>query len=100
VEFRTPFQAQANGVATLYQEIQVIPDLSVAENLYGRHGAAESRYLLQLARLFTNAQEQIDALGLKIDATQNERPLSTVSRKMIEIITGGSQASSIRGDHG
>ena len=34
VEFRTPHQAQASGVSTIYQEINLVPYRSVAENIF------------------------------------------------------------------
>src|SRR5215210_2899725 len=34
VDFRTPQQAQAAGVAAVYQEVNLLPGMSVAENLF------------------------------------------------------------------
>jgi ribose transport system ATP-binding protein len=34
IDFRTPQQAQASGVNTIYQEINLVPYRSVAENIF------------------------------------------------------------------
>lgn len=86
VEFQSPYEAQIGGVATLFQEIQEIPDLTVAENLYAGMEPRKHGFLIDWKKLFASAQRQIDELGLKIDATRKMRTLSPSSRKMIEII--------------
>jgi ABC-type sugar transport system ATPase subunit len=86
VEFHSPYEAQIGGVATLFQEIQEIPDLTVAENLYAGMEPRKNRFLIDWKALYEGAQKQIDALGLKIDATEKMRHLSPSSRKMVEII--------------
>ena len=86
LDFQSPFEAQMGGVATLFQEIQEIPDLTVAENLYA--GIEPIRYgmFIDWKTLRKNAQAQIDELGLNIDAGRKMRQLSPSSRKMVEII--------------
>jgi len=40
IDPRTPHAAQAVGIATVYQEVNLVPDLSVAENVFlGRQPA-------------------------------------------------------------
>ncbi|MBM1221352.1 sugar ABC transporter ATP-binding protein [Ponticoccus sp. SC2-23] len=84
--FQSPFEAQMGGVATLFQEIQEIPDLTVAENLYAGMEPRKNGIFIDWKKLFADAQRQIDELGLNIDASQKMRSLSPSSRKMIEII--------------
>ncbi|WP_294641213.1 sugar ABC transporter ATP-binding protein [uncultured Aureimonas sp.] len=86
VRFHSPFDAQAEGVATLFQEIQEIPDLTVAENLYAGMEPRRFGVFIDWPRLRASAQRQIDELGLHIDANMRMRDLSPSSRKMVEII--------------
>ena len=37
VTYRDPLQAQADGIGTVYQEVNLVPNLSVAENLFLGH---------------------------------------------------------------
>ena len=86
VAFSSPFDAQVGGVATLFQEIQEIPDLTVAENFFAGTEPTKYGIFIDWKTLYRDAQEWIDALGLKIDATQKMRQLTPSSRKMVEII--------------
>ncbi len=48
--FRAPHEAAAHGIATVFQELSLIPDLSVEENLlfrlpFGWHGRLQAREL-------------------------------------------------------
>ena len=94
-QFRSPFEAQTGGVATLYQEIQEIPDLTVAENLYAGMEPRRNGIFVDWKKLRRDAQAQIDALGLKIDAGRKMRQLSPSSRKMIEIIRAVHRCASV-----
>ena len=69
IAFASPFEAQIGGVATLFQEIQEIPDLTVAENFYAGNEPKKYGMLIDWKALFNGAQAEFDALGLKIDAT-------------------------------
>ena len=82
----SPFEAQVSGIATLFQEIQEIPDLTVAENLYAGMEPTKYGAFIDWRSLRRNAQQEIDDLGLHIDATRKMRHLSPSSRKMVEII--------------
>jgi ABC-type sugar transport system ATPase subunit/ABC-type sugar transport system substrate-binding protein len=95
VKFHSPFEAQHGGVATLFQEIQEIPDLTVAENLYA--GMEPKRYgvFVDWKYLRKQAQKQIDDLGLNIDAAQKMRRLTPSSRKMVEIIRAVHKRASV-----
>ncbi len=66
VSFATPHDAQRAGISTVYQEIELLPNLSVAENiLLGRepraHGVVSQR------RMRTRASRILADLGLDID---------------------------------
>lgn len=86
VKFKSPFDAQIGGVATLFQEIQEIPELTVGENLYAGIEPTKYGVFVDWKTLQTKAQKEIDHLGLNIDASQKMRRLSPSSRKMVEII--------------
>ncbi|TIC79761.1 sugar ABC transporter ATP-binding protein [Nocardioides sp. GY 10113] len=65
-EFHSPAAAQAAGISTVYQEVNLVPNLSVAENmLLGREprrfGAINVRAMNRQAR------ETLERLGLDVD---------------------------------
>lgn len=82
----TPADARAASVGTVFQELSLVPDLSVAMNvLYGdpevtRFGRIRQR------RLLTLAQERLDSIGLgSIDPSGLVRDLPLADRQTLEI---------------
>jgi simple sugar transport system ATP-binding protein len=66
MRFTTPHDALAAGISTVYQEIDLLPNLTVAENIWlGR----EPRRLgvIDWRRMRTEAREVLASLGLDID---------------------------------
>ncbi len=73
VRFGSPLQAQQAGISTVYQEVNLCPNLSVAENIFiGREPTRFGR--IQWKRMRQEAAELVDRLGLDIDVTA---PLSS-----------------------
>ncbi|UIX34907.1 sugar ABC transporter ATP-binding protein [Streptomyces sp. GQFP] len=73
VRFDSPLQAQQAGISTVYQEVNLCPNLSVAENIFiGREPTRYGR--IQWSRMRKEAAELVDRLGLDIDVTA---PLSS-----------------------
>jgi simple sugar transport system ATP-binding protein len=73
VRIDSPLQAQQAGISTVYQEVNLCPNLSVAENIFiGREPTRFGR--IQWKRMRKEAAELVDRLGLDIDVTA---PLSS-----------------------
>ena len=61
----TPVRRQEVGVVTIYQEFNLLPAMSVAENMYlGREPLRNG--LIDWGRMFKDAQAIIDGLGLEL----------------------------------
>jgi monosaccharide-transporting ATPase len=73
VHFHSPFQAQAGGIGTIYQEVNLVPRLSVAENIHLRHEPRRWR-MIDRHRMNSQAAAQLEQLGVTIDVKQ---PLAT-----------------------
>ncbi|CAM3376648.1 sugar ABC transporter ATP-binding protein [Paracidovorax anthurii] len=69
----SPQAAQRLGISTVYQEVNLCPNLSVAENIfagrYPRHGLAQG-FRIDWARLHQRARELVARIGLRIDVTR------------------------------
>ncbi|MEU7895687.1 sugar ABC transporter ATP-binding protein [Nonomuraea sp. NPDC049152] len=81
----TPASVRAAGVQAVYQELSLLPHLSVAENLFmGRLPARTG--IIARSRLRTRAREALDEVGLKDlspDAIVERLPAAT--RQLVEI---------------
>jgi len=84
VRMRSPAEAQAFGIATVYQEIDLIPYLSVAENLL--LGRQPMRWGLIRGRdLRRRARQALARLGLNIDVESPVHSLSIAMQQMVAI---------------
>ena len=76
VVVRSPLQAQELGISTVYQEVNLCPNLTVAENIL--IGRQPSRFGVSVdwKKLNTQAREYLKQLEVQIDVT---RPLGSYS---------------------
>jgi len=82
--FASSAEAIRAGVAVIHQELQLAPDLSVAENIY--LGNLPARIgILNRKQLRADAQRQLQRLGEDIDPFTPIRQLSMAQRQMVEI---------------
>jgi ribose transport system ATP-binding protein len=86
VSFPTPLDAQQAGVATVFQEFNLLPDRSVAENVYlGREPLR--RGLVDRRRLHADTSHLLDDLGLtSITPWARVGSLSVAQQQVVEIV--------------
>jgi rhamnose transport system ATP-binding protein len=84
VEFGGPADAQRAGVAVIYQEPTLFPDLSVMENIFmGRQ--PRSRLGIDRRAMRASAAELFAGLGVRLDPDQPARGLSIADQQLVEI---------------
>ena len=85
VKNRSTLDAQKVGISTVYQEVNLCPNLSVAENLYiGREPMTPWRSIDRKAML-RKAEELTKRLDIKVDVAQNLENYSLAIQQMIAI---------------
>jgi L-arabinose transport system ATP-binding protein len=83
-QFTNTRAAITAGIAIIYQELHLVPELTVAENLM--LGALPNRFgVLDEKTLITRALRELERLGEKLDPAQPVKHLSIGQRQMIEI---------------
>ncbi|RKE23014.1 sugar ABC transporter ATP-binding protein [Streptomyces sp. TLI_171] len=83
-EFRTPQEAQRAGVSTVYQEVNLVPMMSVARNLFlGRE--PRRRGLLDIRRMNREAAELLARYGVHPDVTRPLRELALGAQQMVAL---------------
>ncbi|KRD00575.1 MULTISPECIES: sugar ABC transporter ATP-binding protein [unclassified Streptomyces] len=92
VRIASPLQAQQAGISTVYQEVNLCPNLSVAENIFiGREPTRMGR--IQWKRLRREAAELVDRLGLDIDVSAPLSSYPLAVQQLVAIVrslnTGG-----------
>jgi rhamnose transport system ATP-binding protein len=84
-DFHGPADARDAGIAVIYQEPTVFPDLSVAENvMMGRQPLSGARRIDRRA-LHDQVQRLLDRLGVRLDADRPVRGLSIADQQIVEI---------------
>ncbi len=84
VDPRTPLEALDAGVAVIYQELHLVPGVTVAENVMLGH--LPSRFgIVQSATLRDAAKDALDMVGLDVDPGVQLKDLSLAQRQMVEI---------------
>ncbi|MGI9860620.1 sugar ABC transporter ATP-binding protein [Moorella naiadis] len=79
-----PREAQAQGIAIIYQERNLIPYLNVAQNIFlGREPGAKG--LVDFPRLYRNARELIGKIGADINIHARVGKLTAAQQQMVEI---------------
>lgn len=82
--YQHPKQAFEAGIATVYQEMSLIPGLSVAENiLLGRYRMNGS--FIDWKRTYQDAQEILDDIGISLPVKEIVQHLSVWQCQVIEI---------------
>ncbi len=85
VSITSPQQAQALGIVTIYQEFNLVPTLSVAENIFiGREPLHFGRFI-DWTRMRADARAITSRIGLDIDPDAPVSDLSVAEQQMVEI---------------
>ncbi len=85
VVFHSTKEAERQGIAMIYQEFNMVPDMSVAENMYLGRLPKTSYGAVDWKKLYQDAQEVLNRLGLKFDCKTKVRNLSVAESQMTEI---------------
>ncbi|MCO6452803.1 MAG: sugar ABC transporter ATP-binding protein [Caldilineales bacterium] len=75
--------AQGYGIAAIYQEPMVFPDLNVAENIYISH--ADRGAFVNWRKTYEDAEAILAKLDVKMDVRQPARGLTVAAQQTVEI---------------
>lgn len=96
VHFTNPKQAEAMGVGFIHQELNLCPNLSVAENLFlGREITGKGNIFSNKKEMNKKSHEMLQKLGFDIDPHTLVRNLSTAQQQIVEIVRAISYDSKI-----
>lgn len=86
VEFKNPKEAEQAGIAVIHQELNILPDLTVAENLFlGNEKTFGKSGILKTKEMNKAAKEVLLNLGLDVDVKTTARNLSVGKQQIVEI---------------
>lgn len=83
VTIRNTHDAQALGIAAMYQEPMVFPDLDVAENIFISH--RNLGMVMNWSKLYQSSDELISRLGVSLDVRRAASGLTLAEQQTVEI---------------
>lgn len=82
----TPREAKANGLQVVHQEFNLLPYLSVAENIFIEHLPRNALGVVRLQEMHAGARAALDAIGLSdIDVRWPVERLGIAHRQLVEV---------------
>src|SRR6201991_3814086 len=85
VRFSGPADARAAGIAVIYQEPTLFPDLSVAENIFMGRQPLRGLRRIDGTEMRRRAVELFARLGVQLDPDRPARGLSIADQQLVEI---------------
>lgn len=84
VTIRRPHDAEAAGIAVIYQEFNLVPALTVAENIHLGREPSRCGFVSRREE-HRHARQLFERLGVKIDPDARCRDLSIAQQQLVEI---------------
>lgn len=85
VSIESPRHAQELGIGIIYQELNLVPSLTAAENIYLGREKTNSLGLIDTASLHENARLILKELGLHINCAEPIKNFGIAQQQMIEV---------------
>lgn len=84
--FKNPNDAKQKGVAVIYQEFTLLPDLDVAKNIYfGMEPVYGKSGIINYKNVYLQAKELLKQFDLNLDVYAKVRDLSIAQQQLVEI---------------
>jgi simple sugar transport system ATP-binding protein len=83
---REPYDAQCLGISPIYQELNLIPDLSVSENIFLGVAPKTKTGLIDRKQMYVKTQELLGRLDLDIDVKLPVNIFGAAIQQMIAIV--------------
>ncbi|HIJ70617.1 MAG TPA: sugar ABC transporter ATP-binding protein [Planctomycetes bacterium] len=94
VSIPNPHTGRKLGIAIIYQEFALAPDLTVAENIYLDHLGSKKGFINR-SRLYRDADELINSIGFEINPRSTVGDLTVAYQQVVEITKALSEKAKI-----
>ena len=81
VTFASPAEGLRNGVVMVYQETNLVPSMTVAQNIY----LGEEKAFNRLRGLYIQARQFLASMSFQVDPTAQVSTLGAAQKQMVEI---------------
>ncbi|MCF8981869.1 ATP-binding cassette domain-containing protein, partial [Pseudomonas syringae] len=95
VTFDTPLSALQSGIAMIHQELNLMPFMSIAENIWIGREQLNGLHMIDHREMFRCTAELLERLRIKLDPEELVGNLSIAERQMVEIAKAVSYNSDV-----
>lgn len=95
VEFHSPADSLAHRIKVVYQELDLVPDLSIAENVFLGNLPKKAFRTVEWSELYARTSELLQDLGLNIDPEMPISALTVAQQQLVEIARALSRQAQI-----
>jgi ribose transport system ATP-binding protein len=86
ISLSSTLESKLNKISVIYQEFNLVPDLSVAENIFiGKEPRMIGNLFINWKKINSDASKLLNKLGVNIDSRKYIDDLSVAERQMVEI---------------
>jgi ABC-type sugar transport system ATPase subunit len=86
VQINHPRQAQDLGIGMVFQELSLVPSLSISENVFPNRAPHRLPGIIDWSQLYENTRELIAQFDLNVDVRTPVGVLNITTRQIIEIV--------------
>jgi len=80
-----PYRAQSLGISTIHQESELALPLSAGENIFMGRMPTSAKGVVDLRRIYRNAQEWLEKVGARFSARTLVKDLSISQQRLVEL---------------
>jgi len=96
VTIPNPKTSQDLGITVIYQDFNLVPQLSIARNIFlGHESLVGSRFILKNKRMIQTSGQLLKKLGINLDPKRLVADLTVAEKQMVEIVRALSLESKI-----
>ncbi|MFF1918421.1 sugar ABC transporter ATP-binding protein [Streptomyces sp. NPDC058239] len=85
IRFARPFEAQQAGISTIYQEVNLVPLMSVARNIFLGREPKNRLGLIDFSRMHRETTELLDGFGVRVDPRRSLHTLGIGTQQMVAL---------------
>ncbi|MCL2880981.1 MAG: sugar ABC transporter ATP-binding protein, partial [Treponema sp.] len=85
VAMQTPKQAQSLGIGIIYQEFNLVPYMTVAENIFIDDFPRNKLGILDHKKMRKASQEILNSMNMNVDPSKQIVEISTAQQQMVEV---------------
>lgn len=91
VAFRNPHHASQHGIAVVFQELSLVPNMCIAENMFAHRQPVGALNLIKWNDLYARAAQYLRLFDMTVNPATPVRHLSVAQRQVVEILKALSQ---------